>query len=151
MLKIYSKSVIAGLTAVFFLVSGYFIILTWVGRDWRHPWQEFLPIKFWLSALFLGFGVQVGIYWFTKSTMKIRQAKGIATANASLSTGTMIACCAHHLSDFLPILGISALSVFLIKYQVYLLILAVSANLLGITYMLWRVNKSKFNFIIYDH
>ena len=60
------------------------------------------------------------------------------------TSGTaMIACCAHHLADVLPILGLSGASIFLTQYQKPFLALGLSINLFGIAYILYILQKQK--------
>ncbi len=141
--KIYLKSLFAGIAGITALGLFYFILLTWVGGDWHHPWQQFLVIKYWMSALFLGFGLQVGLFWYVRLMVRKRNAQRVATANAGISTATMVACCAHHIVDFVPILGLSALTIFLAKYQVYFLAIGITSNFFGIFYMFRVINKYK--------
>ena len=49
----------------------------------------------------------------------------------------MVACCAHHLADVIPVLGIAGLSLFLTEYQKETLIVGVAVNFIGVIYMLW--------------
>ncbi|MDP2684328.1 MAG: hypothetical protein Q8P20_04670 [bacterium] len=137
------KSFIAGIVSIMMLAIFYFIVLTWVGGDWHHPWQQFLTVKYWMSLLFLGFGVQGGLFWYTKLVTKLKKAKQVAATNAGISTITMIACCAHHIVDFIPILGLSALTIFLAKYQAYFLAIGVMFNIFGIFYMSRIILKYK--------
>lgn len=141
--QIIIKSFVAGVISVTILAAFYFIVLTWVSGDWRHPWQQFLTVKYWMSPLFLGFGVQGALFWYTKLVTKLKKAKQVAAANAGISTVTMIACCTHHIVDFVPILGLSALSVFLAKYQEYFLAVGIVFNILGIVYMYRIIKKHK--------
>ena len=64
-------------------------------------------------------------------------------ASGTMSGTAMVACCAHHLADVLPILGVSGATIFLAQYQKSFLILGVSINLLGIAYMLCLSQKNK--------
>ncbi len=48
----------------------------------------------------------------------------------------MAACCAHHLTDVLPNLGLSGLATFLASYQVLFIVIGVLSNVVGITIML---------------
>jgi hypothetical protein len=58
-----------------------------------------------------------------------------------VSTTSMVACCAHHVTDVLPILGISAAVVFLNQFQNLFIILGVLSNLIGINLMLRIIQK----------
>ena len=55
----------------------------------------------------------------------------------------MVACCMHHITDILPILGVSAASLFFIKYQSFFLAIGVASNLVGITVMLRLIQKQE--------
>lgn len=147
--KIILKSIGAGIAGTISIALIYFLILTWVSGDWRHPVDQFLLVKFWMGALFLGFGVQLGLFWFVKLVHRENKANKVAGTSAGMSTATMIACCAHHITDLVPILGLTAAGIFLARYQVYILMLAIIFNLLGMIYMLNIIKKHqlyKFNF-----
>jgi len=47
----------------------------------------------------------------------------------------MIACCAHHLTDVVPILGLSALSIWLVNFQTPLLAIGIVSNAAGSVYL----------------
>lgn len=51
----------------------------------------------------------------------------------------MVACCAHHLVDLIPILGLSAATLFLSEYQEQFLIFGIVANLIGMGMMFWLI------------
>ena len=48
----------------------------------------------------------------------------------------MVACCAHHLADVLPIVGLSGVAVFLVEFRTPLMLLGIATNLMGIGVML---------------
>jgi hypothetical protein len=87
-------------------------------------------------ALATGFGIQVGLYVYLR---QLRRASGAAAGVAGLGTGTstlaMVACCAHHATDIVPLLGLSAalgVAGFLAGWRVPLMALGVVMNLVGI-------------------
>jgi len=58
----------------------------------------------------------------------------------------MIACCAHHVANVLPIIGLSGLSAtltFFEKYQIPFIVLGIFSNLFGITMMLNVIQKTR--------
>ena len=55
----------------------------------------------------------------------------------------MLACCAHHLTEILPILGLSGIATFFGAYKAELLWVGLGMNLIGIAYMLWRVREAR--------
>jgi hypothetical protein len=59
-------------------------------------------------------------------------------ASTGTSRAATLACCAHHLTDILPVLGLSGAAVFLNLYKRPLLWLGIAMNLVGIGRMLWQ-------------
>ena len=57
----------------------------------------------------------------------------------------MAACCAHHLSDVLPILGLSGLAAFLARYQTVFIVAGVLSNLVGIAIMLESIQRHQLS------
>lgn len=77
-----------------------------------------------------------GIQFSLQEKKDSRLAAGTGTAMSGVA---MIACCAHHALDLLPILGLSAAALFLSEYQQELLIFGVVANFAGIIMMSWFI------------
>jgi hypothetical protein len=48
----------------------------------------------------------------------------------------MLACCAHHVTDALPVLGLSGVAIFLGDYRVPLMGLGIAVNAAGVLFML---------------
>ena len=61
----------------------------------------------------------------------------MTAASTGTSTAAMLACCAHHVADILPLIGVSAAAVFLDTYKLPLLVLGLAMNALGVA-VLWR-------------
>ncbi len=143
--KIGKKSIIIGFLGSSILLVVYFEILT-LANSFNHAIEEFTRMWYWILLLVLGFGIQLGLYYYIRASFherKISAAGGttsVATAGG-ISTTSMIACCAHHLTDVLPIIGLSAAAVFLTKYQLAFIFLGILSNLIGITVMLEIIQK----------
>ena len=139
------KSVVAGLLGILGISLAYWLILFLVTKNPAHPLQQFVSYKYWMSALIAGFGVQVGLYRYSKLIHRAAtaSAKSSMAASAGVSTTAMIACCAHHVVDILPLLGLSAAALILSKYQVYFLLLGILSNLLGIGLMIYYIKFKK--------
>ena len=122
----------------------YFGILSW-SNSFAHAIEELGKIWMWILPLTLGFGVQAGLFSYIKITSK-RKADLTSTASVAaaggVSTTAMVACCMHHVTDVLPVLGASAASIFLIQYQEVFLAVGVVSNLLGIFIMLRVIQKN---------
>ena len=127
----------AGLAAAAALVSLYLGIIT-VAQDWHHATSQLASDRWWVGAIVLGFGTQVGLFMDLRQLHRRAAAGGMALSTGT-STAAMLACCAHHLSDVLPIIGVSGAAVFLNEYKTSFLALGVVMNALGIAYLLWKV------------
>ena len=44
----------------------------------------------------------------------------------------MVACCAHHITDIMPLLGLSAAATFLAEYRIPFMVVGLATNLIGI-------------------
>jgi hypothetical protein len=55
----------------------------------------------------------------------------------------MLACCAHHLADVLPILGLSAGAVFLNEIKTPLALAGLVMNTGGIVFMLYQIRRMR--------
>ncbi|MBI5452947.1 hypothetical protein HY945_05815, partial [Candidatus Gottesmanbacteria bacterium] len=126
------KSYLSGLIGSLGLISFYFITMRLLAGSWASAFSQFKQLWYFMLPLSLGFGIQVGLYTNLRSKMKNNTSKGMMAGSTATSTLGMIACCAHHLTDILPIIGLSAVSVFLINYQIPLLVIGILSNIIGI-------------------
>lgn len=142
-IKIELSSVLIGVLGGLVLLALYFGILT-IANSFSHAVEQFVAMWYWILLLAAGFGTQIGLYSHVRTSVHAKQMAGataeVATAGG-ISTGSMIACCAHHITDVIPILGLSAAAVFLTKYQLAFIVLGVFSNLVGITMMLNIIQK----------
>jgi hypothetical protein len=53
-----------------------------------------------------------------------------------VNTVAMVACCAHHLTDILPVVGLAGAALFLGSYQSLFLLVGVLSSFVGTVYML---------------
>jgi hypothetical protein len=138
------KPALWGLFAGLSLLTIYFLILT-VANSFGHAMDQFRDMWYWISILVLGFGIQATLYAHIRGVLKARKESGVATSSMAaaggISTTSMVACCAHHVTDVLPILGLTAAVVFLGQYQDLFLMIGVLSNLIGITLMLRIIQK----------
>ena len=137
------KPIMWGVAATTFLLAVYFLILA-IANSPSHAVSEFVALWYWIVAISLGFGIQAGLFSYIRIASKLR--RGAATSSMAVSGGvsttSMVACCAHHLTDILPVLGVSAAAVFLTRFQTPLMMLGVFSNTVGILLMLRIIKKS---------
>lgn len=136
------KPVLFGFIGTFSILLVYFLIVS-LANSFSHAIDEFVRIWYWMSPLVILFGIQIALFTYIKGYHKIKAATATTSvaATGSVSTTSMVACCAHHLADVLPFLGISAAAIFFNKYQILFLLIGILSGLIGINLMLKIIQK----------
>jgi hypothetical protein len=130
-----------------FITSFYIGILTWA-QGWDYASSQFVRDRWYVIPIILGFGVQAALYSILRFRLFIPVAstghagsmipiKGVMGASGGTSATAMVACCIHHVTDVLPILGLSAAAGFLTRYQHPFMLVGLAMNLIGIGVMLF--------------
>lgn len=130
----------AGFAGVLFLSGLYFGLVSWAESP-QHALQLFWDERWIVIPIILGFGVQAAMYTILKKRLFVPVAQtgpsgAIMGAGGTTSTVAMVACCAHHVTDVLPILGLTAAATFLAKYQTAFMWVGLGTTLIGIVVML---------------
>jgi hypothetical protein len=117
-------------------------------------WQD----RWIVSPTILGFGVQVALYVILKKRIfmpvdrigpsSVKNTGGVVTgASGATSTIAMAACCAHHVTDVLPILGLTAVATFLAEFRLVFMWVGLVTTLVGIVVMLVILFKERHKVI----
>ena len=126
-------------------VAGALMLLLYAGvlsiaNSPAHAFEQFLYMWYWVLPLIAGFSLQVGLFVYIRNRMRELKASGASggaiAASGGMSASSMVACCAHHLTELLPLLGLSAAAIFVTRFQGVFLLAGVISNVLGIIYML---------------
>ncbi len=135
---IYGVSASAAMTAVYFVIVSYF-------NSFNHAVSQFISLWPFMILLIAGFGAQAGLFGYVKEK-SIKAPPGVAFASGTVSTGSMVACCVHHISDVLPFIGLSFASAFVDRYQPFFLSLGIISNILGLLFMLRMMQRRRMRF-----
>ena len=130
-----------------FIASFYLGILTWA-QGWDYASSQFARDRWYVIPIILGFGIQAALYSILRFRLFIPVAStGYAGSMMGASGGTsataMVACCIHHVTDVLPILGLSAAASFLTRYQRPFMLTGLAMNLIGIGVMLFVLYRER--------
>ena len=123
------------------LMAGfYFGILTWA-QGWDYAASQFSLNRWYVLPIFVTLGIQAALYSILRFRLFIpTTSTGHTGAMMGASSGTsvtaMVACCLHHVTDVLPILGLSAAATYLTRYQRPFMLVSLGLNLIGIIIML---------------
>ncbi len=136
------RHIIIGVGAGILLLLVYAGVIT-LAQGWQHMLEETARLWYWIAALAGGFGIQAGLFSFIRRALRERKTSATASIATSggVSAGSMVACCAHHLGDVLPLIGVAGLTAFLVRYQSFFIILGVLSNIVGITIMLDTIQR----------
>lgn len=130
----------AGLFGALFLTGLNFGIVSWAESP-QHAAELFWEDRWIVLPIILGFGVQMALYVILKKRLFIPvshtgSSGKLTGASGGMSTAAMVACCAHHVTDVLPILGLTAAAAFLAQYRIAFMVVGLSMTLVGVIYML---------------
>ena len=136
-----------------FIASFYIGILTWA-QGWDYASSQLARDRWYVIPIIVGFGVQAALYTILRFRLFIpitstghagsmTPVKGVMGASGGTSATAMVACCIHHVTDVLPILGLSAAASFLTRYQRPFMLIGFAMNLIGIGFMLFVLYRER--------
>ena len=137
----------AGLVGAAFLTGLYLGLVSWA-ESFQHAVEYLWQDRWIVLPIIIGFGVQTALYIILKKRLFLPVANTAPTgmmtgASGTTSTIAMAACCAHHVSDVLPILGLTAAATFLAEYRTAFMLIGLSTTLVGIGVMLVILFKER--------
>lgn len=130
-----------GLLAVLGLLAFYLGVIA-IAQGWAHALEQLAEDRWFIGAIATGFGAQVALFTYLRQLHAQAAVGGVAVSTGT-STTAMLACCAHHLTDVLPVLGVSGAAIFLDVYKTPLLWLGIIMNVVGIVYMLRKIRQAR--------
>lgn len=143
----YGVPLAAGLVGSLALAGLYFGLVS-LAESPIHAWQQAWQDRWIITPLILGFGVQVGLFAVLKTgaylPVAVPGSTGVLTgASGGMSATAMVACCAHHLTDILPLVGLTAASTFLAQYRIPFMLVGLGTTSVGIAVAARAVFKAR--------
>ena len=130
-----------GLAAAAAFVTFYVVVLV-AASDWRHLREQAVQDWWLLTLIVVGFGTQVAL------TVELRRRHRAHHLGAATGAGTgasalgMVACCAHHLADLVPLLGATGRAAFLFDWRLPFMLGGIGVNAVAITIAGRRLHAS---------
>ncbi len=135
-------SILAGSSASAALLGLFFLIVSLLsGRAFA--WRQFAGYWYYLVPLTLGFGLQIGLFVYLRTAIRERAAGGVVAVTGTTSAASMLACCAHYLTNILPLVAATGLVTFATQYQIQFFWAGLAMNGFGVAYIARKVARFK--------
>lgn len=130
------------------LIAAVYLVFLTAVQDWHYALYQFSRDRLYVVPILVAFGVQSALYSILRFRLFVPvQSAGpggaMMGASGSTSTAAMIACCLHHVTNVLPILGLSAATAFLARYQRPFMLVGLVMNILGVLVMLLILYRAR--------
>ncbi len=130
----------AALLGMLFLAGLYFGIMSWA-EGFQAARELFWADRWFVIPIIVGFGLQVALYTILKFRLfvpmdTVGPSSALMGASGTTSTVAMVACCVHHVTDVLPLLGLTAAAAFLGQYRLAFMWVGLGTTIFGIAVML---------------
>ncbi len=135
-------SIALGVAGAATLVALYLGVVTWA-QGAEHALELLWGDRLFVGLIGAGFGTQVGLFTYVRLLRRAlaREAVALTGAGTAASSVSMVACCAHHLADLLPIVGLSGLAVFLVDARIPLMLVGLATNAVGVAVMIRELRR----------
>jgi hypothetical protein len=136
------RSGLVGVAGAGTLLGAYLAIIA-IAQGPAHAVEQLRADALFVGLIALGLGTQVALFVELRAIDRVRRtAAAVTAAGTGTSVAAMLACCAHHLVDLLPILGLSAASAFLTAYKTPLFLVSIGINLAGVAVMVRQLRRA---------
>lgn len=137
------RSLAAGAVGAGALLLVYLAIIT-IAQGLDHAIEQLVADAIFVGLIALGFGTQIALFVELRAVDRHHRASAAVTAaGTGTSAAAMLACCAHHLVDLLPLVGLSAAAVFLNAYKTPLFMVGIAMNVVGIVVIARRLDAAR--------
>jgi len=128
-----ARSVRHGVIAAASMLLFYVGVVRIASGSWAHLVDQVRLDWYYLAAIIAGFGTQVALVSELRRRHRLgRRSAAAGGVGAGASTVGMIACCAHHLADVLPIIGAASAAGFLTNHRVAFMLTGIAINLTAV-------------------
>lgn len=137
------RSVVAGLLGAGLLLGVYLGIIS-LAQGAEHAFEQLATDAVFVGLISAGFGTQIALFAELRTVDRLHRSSAAVTAvGTGTSAAAMLACCAHHLVDLLPLLGLSAGAVFLNAYRTPLFVIGIGMNIVGIVVIARQLREAR--------
>ncbi|MEP7378102.1 MAG: hypothetical protein ABI725_00915 [Chloroflexota bacterium] len=137
------RSVALGVAGGALLLLVYLTIIS-LAQGFEHAVAQLAADATFVGLIAAGFSTQMALFAELRAVDRIHRSSAAVTVGATgTSAAAMLACCAHHLVELLPLLGLSAAAVFLNAYKTPLFMLGIVMNMAGIIVITRQLRRAR--------
>lgn len=127
------RSIGIGFVAGLALAIFYVIVVRTASGSWTHLRDQMRADWYLLVPVMVGFVVQVALLAELRRRRRMQSTAAAAGgAGVGASTAGMVACCAHHITDLVPFLGLTGAATFLYDFRVPFILVGIGINTVGV-------------------
>lgn len=142
-LPIGARSIAVGIIGSGALLTLYLAIIS-LAQGVQHALAQLALDAPFVGLTATGFGTQIGLFVELRAVeRRHRGSAAVTAAGTGTSAAAMLACCAHHLVDLLPIIGLSAAAVLLNAYKTPLFLVGIGINIVGIVGIARQLQRAR--------
>lgn len=142
-LPIAPRSIGAGVVGAAVLLGIYLGIIGFA-QGVEHAFEQLAADALFVGLIAAGFGTQIALFVELHAVdRRHRASTAVTAAGTGTSAAAMLACCAHHLVDLLPLVGLSAAAVFLNAYKTPLVLFGIGMNVVGIVVIARQLQRAR--------
>lgn len=131
-----------GVTAATVLALFYALVVGFASGSVDHLLDQARRDWYLLAPIIVGFGTQVTLVVELRRRHRLSHgALAAGGTGAGASTVGMVACCAHHLADLLPVLGATGAAAFLLDLRIPFMVAGIVVNAAGIAAAARRLRR----------
>lgn len=137
------RSIAVGLVGAAVLLGVYLVVIS-LAQGVDHAVDQLAADALFVGLIAIGFGTQAALFAELRAVDRHhRTAAAVTAAGTGTSTAAMLACCAHHLVDLLPLVGLSAAAVFLNAYRTPLFLVGIGMNVIGVVVIARQLQRAR--------
>ena len=140
-IAIKNKHYILGFIASILMFTTYFGVML-IFNPLVYVIEDLISKFVLISLIVVSFGIQVGLFTYIRNFNKLSSlSRGQTAMSGGVSSTSMLVCCLHHVTELIPLIGISAFTIFLVKYQLLFLYIGVLFSILSIINLVLHIKK----------
>lgn len=122
-------------------ITAFYAAVLALSADWSHLRDQARQDWWLLVPIVVGFGTQVALTVELRRRHRAGHLGATTGAGSTASAVGMVACCAHHLADLVPVLGATGLAAFLFDWRVPVMLAGIGVNAVAIVVAARRLHE----------